>query len=182
MSLKVMCYRLLRKQNTLLALSLYGHPDTLIDTLTRLLNEWKHDEVQGTIKSSITETSSLMRLGEQIPMYEEFSACLLFTVLLVHCTGYKSRTTDLDRTNAFFQCFVNGNLATRNDSYAKENEKIIGDWIRGLFETQGVNDTLLSTCSPQTFFCVVPMIIEQAVVASRMKVLDEQSQRNGLER
>lgn len=61
--------------------------------------------------------------------------------------------------------------ATQND--------LLGDWVRALFETEGIKDELLARCSPQDFYKIVPALVGQILTIHHQGLLPKDKLRNG---
>ncbi|KAL8955376.1 MAG: hypothetical protein Q9183_006675 [Haloplaca sp. 2 TL-2023] len=58
---------------------------------------------------------------------------------------------------------------------------LLGDWIRGLFETEGINDELMSTCKPAEFHLLAATLFDQSIKAYQAGVLALETLKGGLE-
>lgn len=61
-----------------------------------------------------------------------------------------------------------------------ENQHFSG-WISSLYETDGIIDDMMSSCSPQDFYLLVPTLFSQSLLACEKGVLDFNTLRGGLE-
>lgn len=57
----------------------------------------------------------------------------------------------------------------------------LSGWIKALFDTGGIGDDLMSACSPETFYTILPSLINQTTMASKADVIDLETLKNGLE-
>jgi len=67
------------------------------------------------------------------------------------------------------------------ENFTADQEKQFTGWIRGLFETEGISDDLMSACPPQDFYALVPTIFEQSINACRHNLMAIESLKSGLE-
>lgn len=67
------------------------------------------------------------------------------------------------------------------DHLSELESKLLGGWIRGLFETECISDELMSTCSPKDFHLLVATLFDQSLRACQAKVLALETLRGGLE-
>ena len=63
---------------------------------------------------------------------------------------------------------------------AHEND-LLGHWIMGLFLTEGINDELMSTCSPKDFHLLVTTLFEQSLRACQAGKLGLETLKGGFE-
>lgn len=61
-----------------------------------------------------------------------------------------------------------------------EQDKHFSGWITALFETEAINDELMSTCSPQEFYEMIPLMFSQMVLAVKANALDGETLKSGL--
>ncbi len=61
-----------------------------------------------------------------------------------------------------------------------ENQHFNG-WISSLYETEGISDEAMSSCSPQGFYLLVPTIFSQSLLACQNGVIDLNTLRGGFE-
>lgn len=59
--------------------------------------------------------------------------------------------------------------------------KLLGGWIRGLFETEGISDELMSMSSPKEFHLLVATLFDQSLKACQGKVLALETLKGGFE-
>ena len=126
---------------------------------------------------------TLIKEGEHQPIYDEFSACMLFVLASMH--RFNLCVDDIvciSKSNILHQLLDKGAAQSQSlESLSMDQNKQLGDWIKNLFEIEGVSDDLLSTCPPQSFYTLTPTIMHQIVLACRSKRLKVDAQKNGLE-
>ena len=71
---------------------------------------------------------------------------------------------------------------SRSPDHLTEHEnKLLGGWIRGLFEAEAINNELMSMCSPKEFHLLVATLFDQSLKACQAKVLALDTLRGGFE-
>lgn len=61
-----------------------------------------------------------------------------------------------------------------------ENQHFSG-WISSLYETDGIIDDMMSSCSPHDFYLLVPTLFSQSLLACEKGVIDFNTLKGGLE-
>lgn len=67
------------------------------------------------------------------------------------------------------------------DNLTEHENKLLGGWIRGLFEAEAINNELMSMCSPKEFHLLVATLFDQSLKACQAKVLALDTLRGGFE-
>lgn len=171
MSLKAACTVLLKKISRMDIILQYVEPRMLLAPLCTLLNEWVHDQDQ----------------SEFTPQYEEFAAILLFILAFIH--RYNLELSDVGVIGNFF---LGGLLDDMSRSIAlselsSEQSSQLSKWIEGLFavdehgETSGIGDDVMRHCSPQSFYQLVPTLLENSILACKTGALQLKTFKGGLE-
>ena len=125
----------------------------------------------------------LIVLDEYQPVYEEFGYILLLVLAIVH--RYKLTATDLGLQNE--DSFVTnllrrGSVSQKIENLTADQDKQLGDWIRGIFEVDGgINDDIMASCPPQDFYLLVPTLFSQSVSACSANIMDMETLKGGLE-
>jgi mediator of RNA polymerase II transcription subunit 5 len=120
---------------------------------------------------------------EYQPVYEEFGYILLLVLAIVH--RYKLTATDLGLQNE--DSFVTnllrrGSVSQKIEDLTANQDKQLGDWIRGIFEVDGgINDDIMASCPPQDFYLLVPTLFSQSVSACNANIMDMETLKGGLE-
>ncbi|KAI9710194.1 MAG: hypothetical protein M1812_007466 [Candelaria pacifica] len=164
--LKAMCSSLSRRPLSLDVMLLFTSSSELLLPICQVLNNWKFEEDQ----------------GEYQPVYEDFGGILLLVLAFVH--RFELNITDLGLSNdgSFIaRLLAKGSVSQRIDDLSEEQNAHLGGWIRGLFEAEGISDELMSSCPPQDFYLLVPMLFSQSVAACDASVLDLDTLKGGLE-
>lgn len=121
-------------------------------------------------------------VGEYQPVYEDFGGILLLVLSFVH--RYEATIHDLGLSNdgSFVaRLLAKGSGSQRIEDLHEEQNAHLGGWIRGLFEAEGISDELMSSCPPQDFYLLIPMLFSQSVAACDANVLDLDTLKGGLE-
>ena len=172
LTIKSLCTALCRKLPLVDIMLQHVQLQDLLKPLGTFLNEWTLDEDQSELQ----------------PAYEEFAIILLFTLAVIH--RYDVQVTEMDSFDS--ESFV---IEIQTDKFSsrlvgglsQEDKNILAKWTKGLFavddkgESTGIRDDIMSGCTPQTFFLLVPTLFEQIVIASNRKALTGNTLRGGLE-
>ena len=67
------------------------------------------------------------------------------------------------------------------EDLTEHETKLLGGWIRGLFETEGISDEVMSRCSPKEFHLLVATHFDQSLKACQAKVLALDTLKGGFE-
>ncbi|KAL8697962.1 MAG: hypothetical protein Q9201_006829 [Fulgogasparrea decipioides] len=67
------------------------------------------------------------------------------------------------------------------DELTEHENDLLGGWIRGLFETEGINDELMSVCKPAEFHLLVATLFDQSTKACQAGVLAAETLKGGFE-
>lgn len=115
-------------------------------------------------------------------MYDEFGSILLFIVLVQYRFRLQPAALGIDTSNSFVLRYTKDACVSRSpDDLTDHENKLLGAWIRVLFETEGINDELMSMCRPNEFHLLVATLLDQSVKACQSKVLTLETLRGGLE-
>jgi mediator of RNA polymerase II transcription subunit 5 len=147
--LKELATVMLRQPEIIDVVSLYVQPGYFVAPLCQLLDEWTWDDLH----------------GEGQPLYEEFGSILL----LIMAFKYRLSLSDLDmglsNDSPFVLSFLRG---THDEQYMEtmtdDTKKHLGEWINALFIAEGLSDEVMSSCSPQDFYRLVPTLLSQSLI------------------
>ena len=67
------------------------------------------------------------------------------------------------------------------DQLSEHENDLLGGWIRGLFEAEGINDELMSTCKPAEFHLLVATLFDQSIKACQTRTLTMETLKGGFE-
>ena len=166
MTLKTVCNSLCRKIPSLDVLMLLTRPHTLLKPLCHILDNWQDHEDQ----------------GEYQPVYDEFGSILLFIAVVQHRFALQPEEVGIDSSDSFLlRFFRQGSMSQPLDDLTEHENHLLGNWIRGLFEGEGISDELMSTCKPKEFHLLVATLFDQCLKACQANVLALDTLRGGFE-
>ncbi|KAL8711658.1 MAG: hypothetical protein Q9220_004068 [cf. Caloplaca sp. 1 TL-2023] len=166
LTLKSVCNCLVRRAATLDIIALFYPPQTLLQPICQLLNDWQEQEDQ----------------VENQPVYDEFGSLLLLVSIIKH--RFDLSPLDLgipDDSTFIIQYYRSACMSRSVDSLDEHDSELLGGWVRGLFETEGINDELMSTCKPAEFHLLVATLLDQSIKACQSRVLALETLKGGLE-
>lgn len=67
------------------------------------------------------------------------------------------------------------------EDLTQHENKLLGGWVRGLFETEGISDELMLMCSPREFHLLVATLFDQSLKACQFQFLALETLRGGFE-
>ncbi|KXT06897.1 hypothetical protein AC578_7308 [Pseudocercospora eumusae] len=170
-SLKSVCDRLIRRIPLMDYVMLFAKPGVLLLPVCNLLNNWVHDQDQ----------------TEFTPAYEEFASILLFALSVIH--RYNLKFTDIGVQGDSFIAKLLDDLtvSTPTTELSAEQGSQLGKWLEGLFtvdehgEPSGISDEVMRQCPPQSFYQLVPTLLEQSILACKANALKMKTFKGGLE-
>ncbi len=109
---------------------------------------------------------------ENQPVYDEFGSVLLLVSTIRHRFDLDLADLGILASGSFVSHYFGSACESRSIDVltAHENELLRG-WIRGLFESEGINDELMSMCKPAEFHLLVATLFDQSVKACQTRVL-----------
>ncbi|KAF2840549.1 Med5-domain-containing protein [Patellaria atrata CBS 101060] len=165
MSLKTVCNSLSRKPQSLDVILQFTSPASILQPLCNLLDSWRYEDDQ----------------GEYQPVYDEFGGILLLVLAFVYRYNLSTAEIGIPHSSFVAQLVENGHLAYGNDELDEAQNKHLGAWLRGLFDTDGLSDEVMSSCRPQEFYLLVPTLLRQTVFACSADILGIDTIKAGLE-
>lgn len=169
MALKILCSQLARKPLALDVILLFEKPASILHPLCELLDSWKYEEDQ----------------GEYQPVYEEFGSVLLLTLAIAYRYNLSASDLGAKSTDSFVaKLLYQGSISRPSDNHLSDETKgHLDAWIRGLFDQDagGLSDDLISCCTPQEFYLLVPTLFQHIVMAFRTGHLSEDGLKGGVE-
>ncbi|KAI9664753.1 MAG: mediator complex subunit [Bathelium mastoideum] len=166
MSLKSICSSLSRRPLALDVTLQYATPISILQPICQLLNEWKYEEDQ----------------GEHQPVYEDFAGILLLLLAMFHRYDLSKADLGINNDQSFVSQLFNTGLQTKSkDDLSEDDNKRLSNWIRGLYETQGITEEVMSTCQPQDFYLLVSTLFDQSVLACSQDKIKLDTIKTGLE-
>ena len=165
-SLKTICNSLSKKVQSLDVIMLFTQPIIFLQPLCQLLDHWQDQDDQ----------------GEPQPIYDEFGSIFLFVLIVRHHFNLKEYDLSIGSTGSFMAKYLRNCNTSKNIADANEKEKaMLGSWITGLFDTEGISDELMSSCSPSDFHLLVPTLFDQSLKACQLGKLGLDTLKGGFE-
>ncbi|KAI4160889.1 MAG: hypothetical protein LQ342_005315 [Letrouitia transgressa] len=166
MTLRGICNSLVRRAAVCDTVMLFTSAQTLLQPLCQLLDNWQEQEDQ----------------GESQPMYDEFGSILLFVSTVFHHFDIDYKELGVEGPNSFCIKYFQESSESRHVNLLTERESDqLGGWIRGLFETEGISDEVMSMCKPKEFHLLVATLFDQSLKACQAKILSLETLKGGLE-
>ncbi|KAI4228824.1 MAG: hypothetical protein L6R36_001326 [Xanthoria steineri] len=166
MTLKGICICLVRKSATLDSVALFCPPQTLLQPLCNLLDGWEGHEDQ----------------VENQPVYEEFGSVLLLVSTIKHRFKLQpSEMNGVDPDSFTSRYFRLASESRKIDQLSEHENDLLGGWVRGLFEAEGINDELMSTCKPAEFYLLIATLFDQSIKACQSRTLTMETLKGGFE-
>ncbi|KUJ19653.1 Med5-domain-containing protein [Mollisia scopiformis] len=166
MSLKTLCSQLARKPSSLDVMLLFEKPITILQPICDLLDNWRYDEDQ----------------GEYQPVYEEFGSILLLVLSFTHRYGLSTVDLGIRSSDSFIAKLLSqGHLSRAMEDMTEQEQGHLDGWIKGLFDSGGLGDELMSSCPPHDFYLLVPTLFYHIVLACSTKHLSDEGLKGGLE-
>ena len=119
--------------------------------------------------------------GEYQPVYVEFSSCLMLLLSIVDRYQLSAADIHLVAPESFVGQLLSSGCQARPAPSLSEQGRHLSGWVRALFETQGISDDLMSSCTPQDFYLIAPTLIRQSITACRTGLLSLDTLMDGLE-
>ena len=124
----------------------------------------------------------LTAIGESHPIYEEFGSILLLILVFRHRYTLQDNELGLLPTNSFLRRYLRSmNNSRRLETLDDMERQYLRNWIRGLFDSEGISDEIVSTCPPKDFYMIVPTLFDQSLKASEIGVLGPDTIKSGFE-
>ncbi|KAL9034591.1 MAG: hypothetical protein Q9180_005318, partial [Flavoplaca navasiana] len=181
LTLKGICNCLVRKSTALDSVVLFCSPQTLLQPLCHLLDNWEGHEDQGTF-DHVPATCMLTCTVENQPVYDEFGSVLLLVSTIKHRFELQpSDLTGLDPDSFTSRYFRSASESRTIEQLSEHENELLGGWIRGLFEAEGINDELMSTCKPAEFHLLIATLFDQSIKACQTRTLTMETLKGGFE-
>lgn len=109
---------------------------------------------------------------ENQPVYDEFGSVLLLVSTIQHRFALDLADFGISASGSFISQYCRSASESRALENLSEHEnELLGGWARGLFEAEGINDELMSTCKPAEFHLLVSTLLDQSMKACEAKFL-----------
>lgn len=166
------CQALALRTNSLDTLLLHIQPIQLLAPLARYLDMWKEDEDEINLQDVFTDFGSILLLV--ILVYRRYDLAPEDMGIDQNQDSFCARTVrQLQRTSSW--------PATSLEDLSTDQRELLGGWITGLFDTDGISDELMRSCSAKDLIHLAPLIFQQAITACAKGVIDFDALRGGLE-
>lgn len=114
--------------------------------------------------------------------YEDFSACLLLVLTVVHRYSIEAKDLSFDTKTSFvIWTLEHGSRSASTEQLSSNQIDMLTEWTKALLGNEAIPDELLSRCEPQDFYNVAPIIFQQIGVAYSTGILTRQKVQNGFE-
>ena len=166
MTLKGICTTLSRRPMALDVILLFTQSDMLLKPFCHLLDQWQDHEDQ----------------GEYQPVYDEFGSILLFIAAIQYRFSLNLAEMGIDAGESFVAQYVWSSSSSRSIQELSQHENdLLGSWIKGLYETEGISDELMSACKPSKFHLLVATLFDQSLKACQAGILPTETLKGGFE-
>jgi len=121
--------------------------------------------------------------GEFQLSYDEFGACFLLVMACAARFDLSLQDIAAFSTKSFVaKIMSNSAQAARHEELTETQQGFLSDWIKALFETEGISDELMSTCPPQEFYRIVGTLFRVSLHACRVGAVSQEKLHSALER
>ena len=166
MTLKGICNTLSRKPTALDILMLLTQSDSLLQPFCQILENWPDHEDQ----------------GEYQPVYDEFGSILLFVTAVKDRFNLRLDEMGIEDGDSFLLRYMKSSSISRSiEELSSQEKELLGSWIKGLFETEGISDELMSACKPSEFHLLIATLFDQSLKASQARMLTMEALKGGFE-
>lgn len=76
----------------------------------------------------------------------------------------------------------NSARAPRHEELTETQQGHLSEWIKALYETEGISDELMSSCPPQDFYRIVATLFRASLYACRVGAVSQEKLHSALER
>ncbi|CAN6675078.1 hypothetical protein TRVA0_084S00254 [Trichomonascus vanleenenianus] len=163
-SLRRFCQLFASRAGVLDALFLHICPVSLLAPLTQLIEAWKQDEDEMSFQD----------------VYADVGSILLFIILAY--TRYDLSAEDLGSHSAEMSRLITQcGQGVALDELSSDQQDTLGGWIQALFDSGGISDELMKSCSIKDLMVLTPLIFQQAIFARARNVIDSEVFKGGLD-
>ena len=124
----------------------------------------------------------LIVAGEYQPVYDEFGAILLLTMVFVY--RYSLSPADIGiGPDSFIARLIERSNGIAPDDLTEEQGKHLASWLKGPYDSgnEGLSNDVFASCRPQDFYLIVPTFFSQTVMACSAGVLSHETVKSGME-
>jgi mediator of RNA polymerase II transcription subunit 5 len=112
-------------------------------------------------------------------VYDEFGSCFLLAMACVRRFGLE---LDTDATRFIAEIMSINDRPRRHGDLDEAQSAHLNEWIKALYEDEGISDELMSTCPPQEFYKIVGTLFRVSLNAYKNGALSKDKLHSGLER
>ncbi|KAK9369581.1 mediator complex subunit Med5-domain-containing protein [Lipomyces kononenkoae] len=165
LKLRVLAQEIALSTVTMNIMLLYRDPYEIIRPLITCLDTWSYED-----ESNFQDN------------YTDFGL-----ILLLVCSFYYHFQLDLAEMGPFnensfcMRYLTSSGVGHPIDSLGQERSDLLGGWIMGLFDMNGISDDMMRSCSPMDYALLVPTIFQQSVAACNRNFMDVDTLKGGLE-
>ena len=107
---------------------------------------------------------------------------MLLTLAFRHHFTLQESDLGIGPSESFLRTYFQSSRTSRRPNDLSETERqTLGSWIKGLYETNAINDELMSTCTPRDFYLLIPTLFDQSLKALQTGLLAQDTVKSGLE-
>jgi len=167
MYLKQISCMIFKKPQAMDVMLQFTSPASILQPLAQFLDDWHYDSDQ----------------GEYQPVYDEFGAILVLIMAFVFRYDLTYRDIGITSGSFIARLIERGHHSLSPDDITKEQSKILGSWLKGLYDAdkEGLSNDVFASCRPQDFYLIVPTLFHQTVIACSHGILTFESVKSGLE-
>ncbi|KAK9456466.1 mediator complex subunit Med5-domain-containing protein [Dipodascopsis uninucleata] len=163
--LRMLCQEICLNTFLMEIMLIYADVADFISPLTSCLDSWNYDDEENFQDN-----------------YTDFGTILLFvTSFYYHFNLQLPELCTKSEDSFCLKYFTTSGNAFPVESLQQENSDLLGGWIMALYDTNGISDELMRTCTPMDYLLLVPTIFQQSVAASNRNILDIDTLKGGLE-
>jgi len=97
--------------------------------------------------------------------------------------GLTSQDIAAFSANSFVaEIMSNSAQAPRHEELTETQQGHLSEWIKALFETEGISDELMSSCPPQDFYRILGTLFRVSLHACRVGAISQDKLHGALER
>lgn len=121
--------------------------------------------------------------GEYQPVYDEFGAILLLTMVFVYRYSLSPADIGIGPESFIARLIERSNHGIAPDDLTEEQGKHLASWLKGLYDSgnEGLSNDVFASCRPQDFYLIVPTFFSQTVMACSAGVLSQETVKSGME-
>ncbi|KAK9461237.1 mediator complex, subunit Med5 [Lipomyces oligophaga] len=163
--LRILSQELASSTQTMNIMLLYRDPYDVLRPLISCLDNWSYED----------ETNYQDN-------YTDFGLILLLICSLYFHFDLDIKLIRFESETSFCRKYLSSSGTAHSiEELSQEQSDLLGGWIMALYDTNGISDELMKSCSPMEYLLLVPTIFQQSVVACNRSFLDIDTLKGGLE-